>query len=327
MKFDVVVGNPPYQEDTDGAGRQARPLYNLFVEQIQKMGTPVSSIIMPSRWFAGGMGLNRFRDEMMNDKHIKKLVDFPNSKDIFENTSIGGGVCYFVRDTNYSGKCTFVNSANGVENSMVRSLDEFPVLVRYNKAVSIIRKIASESKKNNISQIMSSLMPFGLGTDYRGNISQSSKSELRLFASSESITFVARSEVNKGIEFIDKYNVLISKTASEHAGEPDRSGMFNVIPSSIKVIKPGEICTHSYFVAGRFDSYAEAYNLLSYLKTKFVRFLVLQSLSGIGLSKQVFTFVPMQDFSKTWTDAELYRKYNLTDSEMMFVDKTIKVLN
>lgn len=326
FKFDVVIGNPPYQEDTNGAGRQAKPLYNLFVEQIEAMGTPVSSIIMPSRWFAGGMGLDKFRNYMMNDQHIIKIVDYPNSKEVFSNTSIGGGVCYFVRNTNYSGPCNVVNISNGKSNSMNRSLSEFPVLVRYNEAVSIIRKVMFKDS-NSISSIMSSLMPFGLNTNYRGNDHKQNANDLTLYASGNSVTYIKRTDVKKGEEFIDKYKVIISKTASEHAGEPDKQGMFKVIPSTMRVIAPGEVCTHSYFVAGQFDSPDVANNLLSYLKTRFVRFLVLQSLSGIGLSQQVFTFVPMQDFSTEWNDKKLYEKYSLTEDEINFIESMIKEMD
>ena len=326
FKFDVVIGNPPYQEDTDGAGPQAKPLYNLFVEQIERMGTPIASIIMPSRWFAGGMGLNKFRNLMMNDTHIKKIVDYPNSKEVFSNTSIGGGVCYFIRNIDYVGECEFINVSNGIINKMSRSLNEFPVLVRYNEAVSIIRKVIP-SDDNVLANIMSSLMPFGLNTSYRGQKEKQNDDDLKLYASSESVTYINREEIKKGNEFIDKYKVLISKTASEHAGEPDKSGMFNVIPSTMRVIAPGEVCTHSYFVAGQFENRDVAENLLNYLKTKFVRFLVLQSMSSIGLSRKVFTFVPKQDFSQSWDDAKLYKKYNLTNDEIKFIDSMIKEMD
>ncbi|RHW54276.1 Eco57I restriction-modification methylase domain-containing protein [Lactobacillus bombicola] len=326
FKFDVVIGNPPYQEDTNGAGRQAKPIYNLFVEQIEDMGVPVTSIIMPSRWFAGGMGLNNFRDHMMNDNHIKKIVDYPNSKEVFSNTSIGGGVCYFVRNTDYSGPCDFVNVSKGKLNLMRRNLNEFPVLVRYNEAVSIIRKVMNRNN-SSVSEIMSSLMPFGLNTSYRGFKDKQSDDDLALYASGDSLTYISRAHVKKGKEFIDDYKVIISKTGAEHAGEPDKIGMFKVIPSTMRVINPGDVCTHSYFVAGQFDSPKNAKNLLSYLKTKFVRFLVLQSMSGIGLSRQVFTFVPMQDFSQKWDDQKLYQKYSLTEDEILFIESMIKEMD
>lgn len=326
FKFDVVIGNPPYQEDTNGAGRQAKPIYNLFVEQIEAMGTPISSIIMPSRWFAGGMGLDKFRNFMMNDQHIMKIVDYPNSKEVFSNTSIGGGVCYFVRNVDYSGPCDVVNVSNGKTNEMNRSLSEFPVLVRYNEAVSIIRKVMPKDNIG-ISSIMSSLMPFGLNTNYRGEKNKQNADDLTLHASENSITYIKRTDIKKGEDFVDKYKVIISKTASEHAGEPDKQGMFKVIPSTMRVIAPGEVCTHSYFVAGQFGSPDSANNLLSYLKTKFVRFLVLQSLSGIGLSQQVFTFVPLQDFNQKWDDEKLYKKYSLTKEEMGFIESVIKEMD
>lgn len=166
-------------------------------------------------------------------------------------------------------------------------------------------------------------MPYGLSTNYRGQESRSSASDLTLHASN-GISYIKPYEISKGLNTVDKYKVLISKTSAEHAGEPGKDGMFRVLTSSLKVIGPGEICTHSYFIIGNCKNEKEACNILSYLKTRFVRFLVLQSMSSINLSKLVFNFVPMQDFSKPWTDEKLYAKYGLTEDEIMFIESMIK---
>lgn len=322
MKFDVIIGNPPYQLETGGYGRQAKPIYHLFIQQAIKLNPRYLTMIIPSRWFAGGMGLDKFRDMMINDKHIIKLVDFPNSKDCFPQNSISGGVCYFLRDKNVESDCEFINLANNHEEKKIRSLNEFPVLVRYNKAIDIIRKVTLQKEKT-LDTIASSLMPFGLSTNVRGNIKRNDNNEIILHTS-EGIRFVKTSIVTKGFEYIDKFKILISKTGSEHAGEPGKDGKYNVFSASLKIIGPNEICTHSYFVLGAFSNKQEAYNLLKYLKTKFVRFLVLQSMSSINISKYVFTFVPIQDFSKPWTDEELYAKYGLTVDEIAFIEQMIR---
>lgn len=323
MKFDVICGNPPYNLNTAGAGRQAKPLYNLFVEQAKKLNPRYLAMIIPSRWFSGGMGLDKFRNEMMNDKSIRKIVDYTNSKDCFHTLSISGGVCYFLWDRDDKGMCEFTNIMNGESKTKVRNLNDYPVIVRYNDAINIIEKIHKVDNNNTLAKIVSSLMPFGLPTNYRGSLKPSKNKNLVL-QSSKDITYISRDEIAKGEEYIDKYKVLISKAGSEHAGEPGKDGMFRVIPSSMRVMKPGEVCTHSYFIVGPFDSEIEAKNALSYLKTRFVRFLMLLSMSGFGLSKLVFNFVPMQSFSKAWTDVELYKKYKLNNDEIALIESMIR---
>ena len=141
MKFDVIISNPPYAQDTAGAGRQAKPIYNQFIEQAKKLQPKYMTMIIPSRWFAGGMGLDDFRKTMMNDRHISKIVDYTNSKDCFPGISVSGGVCYFLWEHDASGDCKFTNITNDEETTLLRPLNEFPTLVRYNKAVSIIHRV------------------------------------------------------------------------------------------------------------------------------------------------------------------------------------------
>ena len=326
MKFDVIIGNPPYALDTAGAGRQAKPIYNLFVQQAKKLQPHFLSMIIPSRWFSGGMGLDDFRSEMMNDRHITTIVDYTNSKDCFPGISVSGGVCYFLWDReNNDSNCEFVNITNNQKDVLIRPLNEFQTLVRYNKAVSIIHKIRSK-REHILDEIISSLMPFGLSTSYRGHDTKNGENDLTLF-SSNGITYIDRSEIIKGNEMVDSFKILISKTGAEHAGEPGKDGKFRVIPSSIKVLSPGDVCTHSYFLIGNWNSRTIAENALSYVKTRFVRFLMLLCVSGFGLSKLVFQFVPMQDFSKPWTDEELYAKYGLTEDEIAFIESMIKPMD
>lgn len=322
MKFDVVISNVPYQLDTNGAGKQAKPIYNLFIEQAKKLNPRYMTMIIPSRWFAGGMGLDKFRDDMMHDKRLRKIVDYTNAKDCFPGISVSGGVCYFLWDRDNPGDCQFTNITNGTKDTMTRSLDELPVLVRYNKAISIIHKVNAKND-GKLADIISSLMPFGLSTSYRGKAKKGSADDLTLQAS-DGVTYIKRTEISKGSEYVDKYKILVSKTSAEHAGEPGKDGTFRVIPTSMRVMRPGEVCTHSYFLVGCFDTEEEAQYALNYLKTRFVRFLMLLSMSGFGLSKLVFNFVPMQTFDRNWTDEMLYEKYDLTDVEIEFIKSMIK---
>lgn len=322
MKFDVVIGNPPYQLDTAGAGRQARPIYNLFVSQAMKLKPRYLSMIIPSRWFAGGMGLDAFREMMTTNGNIREMVDYVNAKDCFPQNSISGGVCYFLWDRDHPGDCAFTNISGAKSNTLVRRLDEWPVLVRYNDAVDIIRKV-QEAGEPTLDEIGTALMPFGLSTKTRGSADREAEDDLVLH-SSAGISYFPRRDLPKGKELLSGYKVLMSKTGAEHAGEPDKDGRFRVLTKSMAVIGPDHICTHSYFIMGQFESEDEANNLLCYLKTKFVRFLVLQMMTSINVSKAVFAFVPQQDLTRQWTDEELFDKYELSKEERAFVDALIK---
>lgn len=320
MKFDVIIGNPPYQLDTGGSGRQAKPIYQLFVQQAKKLKPRYLTMIIPSRWFAGGMGLDEFRESMLHDRHIRKIVDYTNSKECFQGISISGGVNYFLWDRDHPGPCTFTNIHDSVANTAERFLDEFPVLVRFNNAVDVIRKVKAAGEAS-ISTIVSSISPFGFATSERGRPKPYSNA-LRLY-SSKGVGYVSRKEVHQGIELIDKHKVMISQTISEHAGEPDKNGQFKLL-ARVRELGPGEICTFSYITIGAFNSATEARNLRSYLETKFARFLILQAVSSIHLSRDKFAFLPIQDFAKEWTDKKLYKKYSLTKDEIAFIESMIR---
>lgn len=324
MKFDVIVGNPPYQLETGGSGRQAKPIYNLFVQQAKKLKPRFLTMIVPSRWFAGGMGMESFRNEMMSDDHISQMVDFANAKDCFPQNSVSGGVCYFLWERDKRGICTFTNVQGGERNSRQRWLNEFDTLVRYNDAVSIIRKVQDRNEAS-ISGLISPISPFGIPTHTRGEERPSSKHPIPLLTS-KGMNYISESEVTRKPASFGKFKVAISQTGAEHACEPDKMGMFRVLTSSIRILPPNSACTHSYLVAGPLETESECRGFISYVQTKFVRFLILQAVSSIHISRQTFSYVPMQDFSKFWSDDELYEKYSLTAEETKFIETTIKPL-
>jgi len=318
MEFDVIIGNPPYQLSDGGNGASAKPIYNLFVDQAKKLNPRFLTMIIPSRWFAGGKGLDDFRESMLNDKRVVRIVDYVNAKDCFTGISLGGGVCYFLWDRDNPRKCEFTNIHDGKASTDFRNLSEFSVFVRYNEAISVIRKVLAKNEKM-VSDVVGSRNPFGLSSSTRG---KKEKSEITLH-SSAGIGYVAEHEVTQGKHLVKKYKVMISKVTSEHAGEPDKSGMFAVL-STIRVLKPQEVCTDSYLIAYESDDAILVENFAEYMCTKFFRFLLLQAVSSINLSKDKFQFVPMLDFTKTWTDEMLYEKYGLTQDEIEFIESMMK---
>src|SRR3989344_5818372 len=320
MKFDVIIGNPPYQLSDGGAGASAVPIYQKFVEQVKKLNPRYLCMIIPSRWFAGGKGLDDFRGNMLGDERVRLIVDYINAKECFPGVSLGGGVCYFLWTRDSRGVCDFTNILNGKKNTAVRTLNEFPVFVRYNSALSIIRK-RKEKPENILSEIVDSRNPFGIPSSFRG-VKIRTKDKIALY-SSEGVSYIEKSIPTQGEDKISKYKVMISKVISEHAGEPDKNGQMKVI-STIRVLEPNEVCTDSYLTIGSFDTLKDAHNLLDYLKSKFARFLMMQAISSINLSKDKFTFVPVQDFSGSWTDEKLYKKYKLTKEEIEYIESMIR---
>lgn len=330
MKFDVIISNPPYQlntvsGDTTNVSKQAKPIYNLFVEQAKKLNPRFLCMIIPSRWFAGGLGLDGFRQSMMEDEHLTHLVDYNNAKDCFPQNSISGGVCYFLRERDSAGLCQFTNINGNSVTTETRSLSEFPVVVRYNSAVDIIRKVRAKTSQF-LKDIVSPISPFAIPTKVTGKENQSVECSIKLFTS-KGTGYIAKQEILNNIDYLDKYKVMVSQIGAEHAGEPGRDGKFRVLTSSMRVLLPNEVCTNSYIVIGKYNDPTVCENLLGYIKTTFVRFLVLQAVSSIHISRTSFTFVPMQDFSKPWTDAELYAKYGLSDEEIAFIESMIKPMD
>jgi hypothetical protein len=321
MKIDAVVGNPPYQvnvgEKKDNYGML---IFNKFVEIGIHMNPNYVSMIFPSRWFTGGRGLDDFRNAMLHDDRIRVITDFVDSTDLFPTTDISGGINYILWDKYYHGLCDFTGIHKGKVTRMLRHLNQFGTFVRRNDALSIIEKIIAFGGRC-MSETVSGQTPFGFITTFKGKYSPFDKS-LSLYGSNGSITYVAREEVEKHQEWIDKYKVIFTKAAPGGGGS-DKNGMYLLL-SSLQILQPQEVCTQTFLVGNTFDRKEEAINCMNYLKCKFVRFLILQSMTSQDLSPERFRFVPVQDFSHPWTDAELYKKYNLTDEEIQFVESMIK---
>ncbi len=315
MKFDVIIGNPPYQLSTGGSKAQAIPLYNKFIEKAKKLAPRYLTMIIPDRWFSGGFGLNEFRNDMLTCGKLEYIYNYPIASECFPGVDIPGGVCYFLWNRDYEGDCIVTTNVSGVESLMKRPLLErgADVFVKYNEAVSILRKVQSKNEKK-IIDIVSSQKPFGLPTTFQGG----RKGELVVIGRNQQKSKMSQMDVAGNVVAIDKWKVFISAAYGER------------VPNNLFVLgtpfvgSPKEVCTETYIFIGAFDDKNMAVNLATYVKTKFFRFLVLLHKPTQHALRNVYSFVPLQDFSKPWTDKELYKKYNLSQDEIAFIESMIR---
>lgn len=318
MRFDVIIGNPPYQlEDGGGTGSSAIPIYHKFIQKAKLLNPRFVSMIIPARWYSGGKGLDDFRKEMLNDKRIKVLVDFEDSRECFPEVDVAGGVCYFLWDREYNGHCSVIHNFNKHKTKIERGLNEYDVFIRNNISINIIHKIKSTT---NIffDKIVSSRMPFGLTSDVRPD----SEGDLTIFTSGGNGPYKV-DNVSKGIELISKWKVFISKASHDHGGQPDKFGQRQIL-SRIIVAPPNSICTETYLAIYLENDEVISNRIANYLKLKFVRFLIGTTLLTQNITQSKFAFVPLQDFKSDLTDELLYAKYGLTDEEIALIENTIK---
>ena len=320
MKFDVIIGNPPYQMSSGGNQAQAKPIYQHFIKNSKKLDPQFLVMIIPSRWFAGGMGLDNFRNEMLSNRQIKKMVDFVNSKDIFPVNHISGGVNYFLWEKNYDGLCEFTSNFNSESETRMIKLDKYNTFVRFMKGADIIEKIRKKETEF-LDKTVGSLDPFGIKTSMYGS-ENFFKDSVYLYSSRGKSGYIPKTFVQKGENLVNRYKVIVSITTTGRAGEPTKTGKFKVF-SSLQILKKNEVCTFSYFVLDHFDNIEDAEIFQSYMNTKFVRFLVLMSVSSIHLSKDKFGFVPSMSLNNKISDKELYKKYNLNAEEIDFIESLI----
>ena len=320
MKFDVIIGNPPYQLN-DGGGRDsaAIPLYDKFVQKAKQLAPHFLIMIIPARWYTGGRGLDDFRDNMISDTRLKVIHDYPETDDCFPGLNIRGGVCYFLWDSLYHGDCTIINHIKGKMIEMKRPLKEanIPLLIRYNQSISIMKKVL-KFKEVSLGKYVSTSKPFGMRSNFSDFTSiQTEMHSVKLYRFGEN-GYVAKKIIVKNEKLIDRYKVLVSK-ASPGGDEYPHS-----IVSQPIVSEPNSVCTETYLVIKDVDSRIEAENLVSYIKTRFFRFMMSLVKTTQNISKASYTFVPLQDFSHPWTDEMLYRKYNLSSDEIAFIESMIR---
>ena len=327
MKFDVIIGNPPYQiSDGGGEGSIATPIYDKFVKNAIKLNPRYLTMIIPARWYSGGKGLDNFRDDMLNDKHLRIIHDFPETSDCFPGINIRGGVCYFLWNRDQQGNCMVYNHKGNVISSCI----ERPLLegdsttfIRYNEAISILNKVRSFNEETMDKRVQSRL-PFGIPSNFENyELIPSNSANITLFRSdrsksSQKQVFIESRYVTKNIAWKDKEKVLVSK-ASPGGDEYPHSIISTTLYAGINTV-----CTETYLIVDFVKNNIEGQNLISYMVTRFFRFMMSLIKNTQNISKGVFAFVPVQDYSKSWTDEELYAKYGLTDDEIAFIESMIR---
>ena len=323
MKFDVIIGNPPYQLEDGGFGKSASPIYHKFVEHAIRLNPTYLTMIIPARWYSGGKGLDEFRSKMLNDTRIKEIHDFPETADCFPGQNIRGGVCYFLWDKNYKGQTKVVNYKNSKPVSDVTrdlKLNDKDIFIRYNNEINILKKIQIKNE-DSFDKIVSSRKPFGLPTNYTGyNLSKSEKFNIKLFRfGKEGYINSNQAEINRHL--INKFKVFVSKASPGGDNYPHQ------VISEPLIGSPNTCCTETYILIGPFENKQICENVISYMKTKFFRFLMILIKNTQDVPKKVYSFVPLQDFKKKWSDDKLFKKYNINQKEVDFINTLIKPMD
>jgi len=324
MQFDVIIGNPPYQlgDGGGGGGASATPIYNLFVEAALSLEPRHAVMITPSRWFSGGKGLDDFRDRMLRDRRFVKLVDFPQLYDVFPGVKIRGGLSYWLWDRDHDGGCEVVTMIGNevVGSPAVRRLDAYDVLVRRNEAVRILDKVAyyhvNGESELSLGEQVSARRPFGL-TNQRGKIKPTGLTNPILVYGNQYTSYLERSVITNNVDWIDMWKVLLVK-AHGTSGRDDVTILGEPI-----VAGPGTACTETYLVIGVCDSEDEAQNLATYMRTRFVRFLVSLRKITQNITRDSYKFVPLLSMNRLWTDEDLYERYSITSEEIAFIQSLI----
>ena len=332
MRFDVIISNPPYQLSDGGAQASAKPIYQFFVQQAQKLNPRYISMIIPARWYAGGKGLDDFRNAMLEDKHIEELHDFPMTEDCFPGVNIRGGICYFLWSKDMDNSTTgikVVTHEKDNETVTIRPLKyrDNELFIRYGQALSILSKVDPEcNKEESIAKYIAPRKPFGLRTDFVDNgvfsKTKSKEYSIKCYGKSKSIVYVKESQVTSHSEWINAWKVFMpyANNIGTELNDDNQNSF---------VAEPGSIGTETFLcVAADLNySYEMCKNLSQYLRTKFARFLLSLAKSSQHSTAKTYAFVPMQDFSKAWTDEDLYNKYGLTEEEIGFIESMIKPMD
>lgn len=320
MQFDVIIGNPPYQMKGGAGGSSDSSIYHLFVEQAMKLEPRFLSMVIPSRWLAGGRGMDEFRKEMLSSRQLIRLVDYPVSKEVFPNVEVKGGICYFLWSQAHNGMCDVTVTRGKESTSSSRQPDEFDVFVRDPVAVYILRKVLKTGEKS-ITEILTADTPFGIATNFDEFHNKKQPGDVALYyvkSGKRDIGFIPRNIITKNVALIDKWKVLVPKAGSDGGQK---------IPDSVlgkPWLSPPPSAATQTFLAFSVSNESEAKSMESYYRTKFFRHLVsLRKITQDAL-RPMYSWVPIQTWDRQWTDAELYKKYKLTKDEIAYIESVIR---
>lgn len=330
MKFDVIIGNPPYQMgDGGGEGSSAMPIYNKFILQAKKLNPRFLIMIVPARWYSGGKGLDEFRKEMLSDTRLSVIHDFQETELCFPGLNIRGGICYFLWDRDHKGDCLVVNHfSDKAPTEELRPLleDGASTFIRQNEAISILRKV-SERNEETFDHVVWSRNPFGIPSNFdHWSDKPIRDDDLVLYrsrrgSSRDKRVYIQRSDVAKNLEAANLIKVLVSKAS------PGGDEIPHSIISEPLIAGKGSVSTETYLIVDTPNSDTEAKNLIAYMKTKFFRFMMSLVKNTQNISRSSFAYVPIQNMSQLWTDEELYEKYGITEEEQAFIDSLIKPMD
>jgi len=332
MQFDVIIGNPPYQLNTDGFGNQARPIYQQFVQQAKALDPRFLCMVIPARWFSGGMGLDEFRESMLTDNRVRSIDDYLTASEVFPGVGLKGGVCYFLWDRDNPGACRVTTNYKDVPPSTATRplLEEgADVFIRFNAGLSILKKVvvtetgSSKSlelpKSKKFMNLVSSIGAFGLESTFRGK-EKKSGDDLKVYRNG-GVGYVARAKIAKEQIVFDKWKVFIGRAAP---GTGNKDTYPHKILSTPFIGEPGSISSWTYMHIGPFDTKTEAESVLSYLSCRLTRLLILLHKPSQDTTRRVYTFVPKQKWTKQWTDEALYKKYGITEEEIAFIETLVR---
>jgi site-specific DNA-methyltransferase (adenine-specific) len=319
MQFDVIIGNPPYQLGSDGGTRDV-PIYQHFVEQAKRLEPRLLSMVIPSRWMAAGLGLSEFRAEMLGDKRIRELVDYPAASDVFPGVEVKAGVCYFLWDGAHSGECTVTTiRGNEVVGPVKRNLGEYDVFVRDSRAMSILRKVLSHAEPS-INSILARDKEFGWTSNFDGFHEDKQEDDLPLHyirTMKRCVGYIAREAVSKSTHLIDKWKVLVPQAFNGGDSLPHQ------ILGKPLIAESPSVCTQS-FLFFSVSNKEEAISLKSYYTTRLFRFLVSLRKITQHATHATYAWVPAQIWDRNWTDGALYEKYDINKDEQAFIESQVR---